>query len=134
MSTEENSGMMERRGAPRRKTQREAHLLFVASVEAAEGVSQPRKIMGYTRDISETGLSLLVNSSQPSDYELCSEDSPLKVTLSLPSGVVEMNAQVRRHDLLNEDDPLEGYFMGVSITEMSEHDRTLYTNYLNNIE
>ncbi|MDQ3821047.1 MAG: PilZ domain-containing protein, partial [Acidobacteriota bacterium] len=112
----------ERRRAPRHQAQREAHLLFIASPLAAEDQGSSHLLIGYTRDISGSGLSLIVTSTHISDYDLCGVDSLLKIKLSLPSGVSELETRVVRHEWLNEDDPRRGYFIGVEITEIKNED------------
>ncbi|HYE65943.1 MAG TPA: PilZ domain-containing protein [Pyrinomonadaceae bacterium] len=117
----------DRRGSPRHKTRREAHLLFIA---LADDEQHSPALIGYTRDISETGLSLVVTSIHIRDYDLVEVDRKLRIKLSLPAGIVEANAIVIRHEWINEDDPREGHFVGVRITEMGDDDRARYDEYL----
>lgn len=121
---------IERRGSRRHSAKREAHLLFIASPLAAESPGQLRKLIGYTRDISETGLSLIVTPTHASDYDLCEIGNLLRVKLSLPLGVVEMDTKVVRCERLDEHDPGRSNFVGVSITEVSEENRSRYNVYL----
>ena len=134
MSADEETKGADRRGAPRRRAQCEARLLFIASVEPVEETQAHIKLFGHTRDLSETGLSLVADTIHITDFELCSVGSRLKVKLSLPSGVVEMDATVVRREWLNENDPREGYFMGVSIMEMKTDDRTRLSEFLGTLK
>ena len=131
MSTnDEKEWAIERRQTPRHTARREAHLLFIASLLAIESQRPPQTLIGYTRDISETGLSLIVTSTHISDYELCGVDCLLRIKLSLPSGIVEIEAKVVRSEWVDEEDPRQGYFVGVRITDLSNVDRSRYTDYL----
>ena len=129
-TNEEQDWAVERRKSPRHTTRREAHLLFIASLLAVESKRPPQTLIGYTRDISETGLSLIVTSTRISDYDLCGLDSLLRIKLSLPLGVVEMESEVVRSEWVEQEDPRQGYFVGVRITEMSDEDRRRYSEYL----
>lgn len=131
MSTnDEHESSTERRRAQRHSAQREAHLLFIASLLAVESQHPRHTLIGHTRDISETGLSLVVESTHVSDYDLYDVGRLLRVKLSLPSGIAEMDSEVVRSEWLDEDDPRKGYFIGVGITEISDEDRGRYTEYL----
>ena len=127
---EDEAGMIERRGARRHADRREAHVLFIASLVDAEPQRPTHTLIGYTRDISETGLSLIVTSTQESDFERCDIDCMLRIKLSLPQGVAEMDCKVVRRAWIDEDDPRQGYFVGVKIAEIREEDRTRFTEYL----
>ena len=131
MSTiDEQESSAERRRAQRLPAQREAHLLFIASLLAVESQHPSHTLIGHTRDISETGLSLVVASTHVSDYDLCEAGRMLRVKLSLPLGIAEMDSEVVRSEWLDEDDPRKGYFVGVRITAISDEDRRRYTDYL----
>ena len=132
MSNDEQESGIDRRGAERHAAQREAHLLFIASV-LADAQSPLHTLIGHTRDISEKGLSLVVASTHVSDYDLCEVGSLLRVKLSLPSGVSEMNTEVVRSEWLDEDDPRKGYFLGVQISEISDQDHGRYSRYLDEL-
>jgi len=131
--SEEQEWGIERRRAQRHLAQREAHLLFIASRLGVESQHPPQTLIGYTSDVSETGLSLMVTSIHSRDSDLCSVGGLLRVKLSLPSGVVEMDTRVVRSEWLNEDNFRQGYFVGVQITEISVGDRLRYTEYLNTL-
>ena len=126
-----DSGTTDRRSASRHPAQHEAHLLFVASLPPA-GAEQltPPALVGQTRDISLTGLSLITEPAQVSDYDLYDVGCPLRIKLSLPSGVVEMDAQVARREWVNAERRREHFLLGVSITRMSAEDQARYADYL----
>lgn len=122
----------DRRSVRRLKAQRQARLLFNVSIvndATGERHNQTIPLVGFTRDISETGLALIVPSLRTGDRYLVDEGCMLRVVLlDLPSGEVEIFATPVRYQQLNE--PEIGYLIGVQITEMSESDRTRLLQYL----
>src|SRR2546421_4289605 len=81
-SGESPAWALERRGAVRRMAQRVARLLFTATqpgmrATAGGGAAAPT-LLGYTRDISATGLSLIVPGVRRSDSDYYGAYSPLR--------------------------------------------------------
>ena len=122
----------DRRQGTRLKAQRQARLLFNISIigdESVESRTQLIPLAGFTRDISETGLALIVPSLRSGDRYLVDEGCKLRVVLvDLPTGEVEIYATPVRYIQLPE--PETGYLIGVQITEMNENDRTRLLQYL----
>ena len=91
-------------------------LFSVAPVEAetsAESAQRHQPLEGYTHDLSETGLGLIVPSSQISDRLLTDEGGRLRIVLlNLPTGIVEIDATAVRSERLQE--PVEGFWCKVS--------------------
>ena len=130
MSNEKEEAGVDRRQSPRHEAKCEAHLLFIASLVAEETQPPRHTLIGHTRDISDKGLSLVAASTHVSDYDLCEVGSFLRVKLSLPLGVAEMDTEVIRSEWLDQDDPRKGYFLGVQIVQISDADRGRYSKYL----
>ena len=132
---ESSTWMLERRRAARHRAQRAARLLFTLRMSDAgttAGGSQPRPaLIGYTRDISLTGLSLVVPGVRDSDREFYGTYDTLRITLSLPTGNVEVQAAPVRYQWLDESDPGKGYLIGAQITGMD--DRGQFDQYLGTI-
>jgi hypothetical protein len=122
----------DRRQAARMKAQRQARLLFNISIvnsDTGESHSQTVPLAGFTRDISETGLALIVPSIRTGDRYLVDEGCTLRlILLDLPNGEVEIFAKPVRYLQLPE--PGTGYLIGVQITEMSDSDRARLLQYL----
>jgi hypothetical protein len=122
----------DRRQAARLKSQRQARLLFnisIISTESGETRTQTIPVAGFTRDISETGLALIVPSLRTGDRYLVDEGCKLRVVLvDLPNGEVEIFATPVRYIQLPE--PETGYLIGVQITEMNDDDRSRLLQYL----
>ena len=78
---------------------------------------------GYTRDVSATGLALILPAIRLGEHYLTGEGRTLHVVLEFPSGTIEMNVIPVRYERLDESETEKGYLIGASITEMSDHDR-----------
>jgi hypothetical protein len=122
----------ERRQAPRHQTKLKAHLLFSVllvgtktSVDSAP--PQSLNLVGQTRDISATGLGLVIPVAQIDEKYLVGEESTLRVELYLPTGLIEISARPVRCERLSETREKsifpEGYLIGAQITEVSDPDR-----------
>ena len=85
---------------------------------------------GYTRDISESGLALIVPAIRIGGQYLTTQDLTLEITLTLPSGSVKLQATPVRYSPLDNDENNVGHVIGVQITKMSEPDREHYNAYL----
>ena len=124
----------ERRTATRLNDEREARLLFVASPpQSEEGAAEGKEyepLIGYTRNISETGLLLFVPGMRRSYLDFYGADCRLRITLSLPVGTVSLEATPKRYEWLAEDDLWRGYFIGVEVSDMSDVDRARLFDYL----
>ena len=89
-------------------------------------------IEGYTRDISETSMTLVVPSLRIGDSHITDESCTLRIVLlDLPTGRIEINATPVRYEQLNE--PETGHLMGVRITPISEIDRSRLVEYLRSL-
>lgn len=85
---------------------------------------------GYTRDISATGLALIVPAIHIGGRYLTGENRTLLITLNLPPQPIEIQATAMRYERLGEEDTKIGYLIGAHITMMNEEDRARYTTYL----
>lgn len=122
----------DRRQAARFKAQRPARLLFNVSVvrdDTSASSIQTIPLVGFTRDISETGLALVVPSLRSGDRYLVDEGCTLRIVLlDLPAGEVEIYCTPVRY--LELDQPGSGHLIGVQITEMSDDDRARLLQFL----
>ncbi len=114
----------ERRMAPRHKVRLETRVLMVATEGGGEKVLP---LCGHTRDVSESGLALIVSGE---DMEALSGLGPsytLQLVLRLPTGPVDLTVNPVRHQRLERD---EGYLVGAEITDMSGRDRVRFMEYV----
>jgi hypothetical protein len=123
----------DRRHTPRRKAQRKARLLFSVSLLDTDTGKGERllPLEGYTRDISETGLALVVPSVRIGDRYLTDKDCKLRIVLlDLPTGQVEIQATPVRYEQLTEGETEGKHLIGARITKMTKSDRARFVEYL----
>src|SRR5918911_2305483 len=125
-----------RRRAPRYRTHLEAGLALSVSLPSAKpgtkGAGQTLRLAGYTRDISESGLALIVPAIRIGGQYITGENRALRITLKLPNGIVELEARPVRYSPLEEEEEMmdTGYLIGVQITAMSDDARARYKAYI----
>jgi hypothetical protein len=103
-------------------------LMDLSSHRSDAYVSQ--SVQGHTWDISASGLALIVPKIRIGDHYLAGGDWGLQIMLDLPNGPVEIEATPVRYESLEEQEGESGYMIGVRITQMSEHDRAGYEEYM----
>lgn len=129
---ERHSGDEPRR-ATRHEAQLDARLLFtVSSADGEAGPTAPRilKLVGHTRNISETGLAFIVPSIRIGEQFAGVIGSSMRITLYLLSGHVEIHATPVRYEHLPASDPERGYLIGVRITEMADDEWVRMVEYV----
>ncbi len=124
-----------RRAAPRYLTHLEAGLALSISLPhskpGGEKTGQPLKLAGYTRDISATGLALVVPTIRIGGQYITGENRTLEIILKLPTAVIKVKATPVRYTPLEEEDGADtGYLIGVQIIWMSNEDRARFDAYL----
>jgi hypothetical protein len=123
-----------RRRAPRYVTHLEAGLALSVSLSNAKvsAVSdgQPLKLAGYTRDISATGLALIVPAIRIGGQYITGENRTLEIMLKLPTATIRIRATPVRYSPLDQEGTDTGYLIGAQIVHMSDQDRTHFDAYL----
>ena len=123
-----------RRVAPRYVTHLEVGLALNVSLPGANAGAQandpPFRLAGYTRDISASGLALIVPSIRVGGQYVTGENRRLRIMLKLPTGPIEIYATPVRYSPLDEDGVDTGYLVGVQIVSMSDEDRARFNAYL----
>ena len=126
----------DRRRATRYVTHLEAGLALSVSVTNAkaggQGSGQTLRLAGYTRDISTTGLALIVPAIRIGGNYITGENNTLQIILKLPDGVVELYGKPVRYSPFEEEGDAAdtGYLVGVHIERMSEEDRVRFDAYI----
>ena len=120
----------ERRQSPRLEANLQARLEFsVLLREAAAGLSgvqHMRAVGGHTLNISAGGLAVVLHAQSIDEQYLSGGEGSMSIELDLPNGSsVEIQATPVRYE--KRDD---GYLIGAQISEMSERDRQLFEDYL----
>jgi PilZ domain-containing protein len=123
-----------RRRAPRYVTHLEAGLALSVSLSNAKGSAvsegQPLKLAGYTRDISATGLALIVPAIRIGGQYITGENRTLEIMLKLPTATIKIRATPVRYSPLEQEGTDTGYLIGAQIVHMSDQDRTHFDAYL----
>jgi hypothetical protein len=119
-----------RRRAPRYRIHLEAGLALSIGVPGAKGAGKQLRLAGYTRDISESGLSLIVPAIRIGGQYITDSNRTLQIMLKLPTGVVEIHGTPVRYSPLEEDTTDTGYLIGLRIERMSDNDRANLNAYL----
>ena len=133
--------MGNRRRAPRFVAHLEAGLALSVSMpsakvsaEQAQATGRSLKLAGYTRDISATGLAIIVPSIRVGGQYITGENRTLQIMLKLPTGSVKIHGTPVRYSPLEEEGADTGYIIGVSITSMSDQDRARFNAYIESIK
>jgi hypothetical protein len=123
-----------RRRAPRYNTHLEAGLALSISLSNAKPRAgddeQSLKLSGYTRDISSTGLALIVPAIRIGGQYITGGNRTLEISLKLPSHTIRIKATPVRYSPLEAEGTDTGYLVGVQITHMSDEDRAHFDAYL----
>jgi len=124
----------ERRQFPRREAKLVVKLPVGVSVPNEnidpEAEHYPLPIMGLTRDVSESGLSVIVPTLQLGDEEIAPRGYPLRLVLSLPHDLIIVQSQTVRSDVIEKADGAPSYLLGLSITRIGDRDRAKYLKFL----
>lgn len=128
----------ERRRAPRYDTRLESRLSFTLSstdenqAAAGEEIDEPPPVAlsGYTRNLSETGLALVVPSLRLGQQYLNRIGSELKIQLDLPTGEVQIEATPVYSLRLIGGENGEGFLIGVRIRKMLDEEWVRLVQYV----
>ena len=93
----------------------------------------PQPIMGRTRDVSETGLSLILPWLSLGDERIDVPGYPLRVVLCLPGGIIIVHAETVRCEPLVDEHGRGCYLVGARIRRMSQHDERRYSKFLESL-
>lgn len=121
-----------RRRAPRYNIRLEVELaLMVPSPgSTSRSVAPGLRVSGYTRDISSTGLAVVVPTIRTGGKYITGSNQTLQITLALPSGAVEIYGTPVRYSPLEEPGGDRGYLVGIQIERMSVTHRTTFSAYV----
>ena len=115
-----------RRVAPRLEARLETRVLMTAERAGDGDGEEVLALAGYTRDVSESGLALVVSEAGAEEVFSLGRNCTLRMTLPLPGGTVELTARPVRQELLGEGVCI----LGAQITDMPGRDRVVFMNYL----
>ncbi|OLE56013.1 MAG: hypothetical protein AUG51_00355 [Acidobacteria bacterium 13_1_20CM_3_53_8] len=119
-----------RRRSPRHRVRLPVSVLIIEPKVRAPGRVRLPKLDGFTHDVSESGLALIVPAIRINDSYLMGEGHALLVVMETPHGPVEMRVAPVRYEKLERSETDKGYLVGVQITEISEQEREKFNTYL----
>ncbi|HZI17098.1 MAG TPA: PilZ domain-containing protein [Pyrinomonadaceae bacterium] len=117
-----------RRWAPRRSVR----LPVLVALLDERAVAQPT-LAGHTRDLSESGLGLVLPAVRLGDRYLTGGGQTLRVTLQLPGTHVRLYATPVRYERLEGEGEERGYLLGLSLSETEDADRQKFLDYLRSV-
>ncbi|HEX7175213.1 MAG TPA: PilZ domain-containing protein [Pyrinomonadaceae bacterium] len=123
----------DRRHAPRYPAHLPATVSHVSSAgNARHHAGRPAPILsGHTRDLSATGISLVLPAIRIGDRYLMGEGRPVQITLELPTGAVQLRAVPMRYERLGDEEGGErGYLVGAHIMEMDPDDMMRFGEFV----
>ena len=131
----------DRRSAPRHRTQLAIRVLVLVTKKMAENLESVLTCTGYTHNISESGLALIISARSINETFLDKGDCKMQVVLTLPVGSVEITAIPVRYEYVlggetnsGQDVPTDdGFLVGMFITEISPEARARYLEYIREI-
>lgn len=120
----------DRRQSPRLNATLDARLEFSVLLREAEaadsGIQHLRACAGHTLNISAHGLAVMLHAQNIDEQYLLGREGSMAIELDLPSGLsIEIQATPVRYEKLEE-----GYVIGARISEMSDHNREMFEEYL----
>lgn len=126
--------MGNRRRAPRYRVHLEAELalsvLQPGANASAERSGQQLKLTGYTRDISESGMAIIVPAIRIGGQYFTDSNRKLRITLKLPTGIITLHGRPARYTPLDEEATDTGYLIGLAIESMGDGDRARFQTYI----
>ena len=117
----------ERRIAPRHEVRLETRVLMIAEGESGGG--EVLTVSGHTRDVSESGLGLVVTAEDHQALAGLGDTYTLRLVLTLPSGPVELTVSPVRFERLGESEDAD-FLVGAYIIDMSGRDRVRFMEYV----
>ena len=88
----------------------------------------PTAVYGYTRDVSETGLSFVLTELSIGSYHFDVPGRAMSIHLKLPRGPIEMEVAYVRHAEVEG-----GHLVGVRILGMSPKARAHYQSFIKSL-
>ncbi|HEX5708426.1 MAG TPA: PilZ domain-containing protein [Pyrinomonadaceae bacterium] len=123
----------DRRAAPRYPVTHleKALVVHITLGDGGDAMRGGARLVGYTRDVSETGLGVVLPDVRIGGRLIVNPERALRLLVGLPTGAVEMTATAVRYAEPEGDE--SGYLVGVHINEMPKAHRALYLKFINSL-
>jgi len=120
----------------RQKPRLRVRLLFTVSIHRQTNGNGTKRaaecLQGHTRDISASGLALLVPRVHLNGYHLATDGRELEVRLELGRfGPISLIALPRRYERIEDSELGCTYLIGARIVRIAEEDRVRYASFIN---
>lgn len=115
-----------RRRAQRYRVRLSVSVTPLPVAKSARVSTEQNVIHGYTRDISSTGIALILPAIRINNIYLAGEDRQLEILVENEADPIVVYAAPSRYERLDEEGADKGYLLGVRITDMSKSDRARY--------
>lgn len=120
-----------RRRAPRYRVRLSISVMPVQAARPARVATARDALYGYTRDVSSTGLALILPAIRINNIYLTGEGRTLEILVEHEDDPIVIYGVPTRYEKLEEEDGADkGYLIGVQITEMNDHDRARFETLL----
>lgn len=116
--------------ARRYQTHLPLNISLLDSKKSARGNPCRLNMSGYVRDISQTGLSLVVPSVRLGNRYLTDGSLPLEVQVEMPDGRINIQVVPVRYDMFEENQAELRYAIGARIIKIADADRKRLFEYL----
>ncbi|HEV7681254.1 MAG TPA: PilZ domain-containing protein [Pyrinomonadaceae bacterium] len=123
----------DRRHSTRQRVRLDLSLSLASATKSPNGARRINSLEGYTLDVSENGLALVVPQITLGEHHLVGENRSLNLKLQLPGGPVEIEASPVRYQRLEEDHAETGYLIAVKIIRMPDDDRARFSEFVANL-
>jgi hypothetical protein len=129
----------DRRKGLRRGSRYEARLPLIitplgSAKYAGKRLPNAPSLVGHTRDLSETSLTLLLPAVRVGNVYLTDGENCLEVRLELPGAPVSILTNCVRFEQLPRKDAGCRYLLAVRIVELQDDARAQYISYLKTVE
>ncbi len=118
-----------RRRAPRYSAHLPATIRLV-DVGTNNEPSSSMAVLGHCQTISSLGMALSFVGSRFDPAEFAKLGRHLLVVISLPGGAIKALVKTRTHDRIENPEGPANWFVGASIVQISEADRSQLLSYL----
>lgn len=115
--------LKDRRQSPRLRVRLLLSVSVRRKTNSNGATSSTRTLKGHTRDLSVSGMAMLLPQVHLAGYHLAAEGRELNVMLELPDGEMSLVVLPRRYEMLDDSELGCSYLIGAKIVEVSDEDR-----------
>jgi c-di-GMP-binding flagellar brake protein YcgR len=120
----------DRRHAPRLRVRLSFSLWVNRTAKMKGAIPRDRALKGHTRDISTSGLALMLPQIHLDGHHLAAEGRELQLTLELAGGQIPLAVIPRRYERLDEAELGCNYLIGAEIVQVEDEDRARLERFI----